>query len=166
MKRQYLLLLLLSFLLSACAVDPSLEEMEMAIQDFTLGSESTEDVVDVYIYYMHADDKRILHGNVDYCLDSRDSRLTSVGYGEYIHFQLSPGSHTLYWQGNGKKRDAIHYDHLSMDFQKNKTYIFRQVHDVIFNRYSSDGLSVISSLSLAKNDTSGKYYLSKAKKQQ
>lgn len=166
MKRQYLLLLLLSFLLSACAVEPSLEEMEMAIQDFTLGSESTGEVVDVYIYYLHADDKRMLHGNVTYCLDSRDSILTRVGYGEYVHFQLSPGRHTLYWQGSGKGEGETHYDYLSMDFNKNKTYIFRQVHDVIFNRYSSDGLSVISSLNLAKNEISGKYYLSKAKHQE
>ncbi|GEM77744.1 hypothetical protein [Vibrio sagamiensis] len=157
------LLLSLLTVLTACASGPNPKQMSEAIKDFKLESESSGDIVDIYIYYLHAKDKTIF-GDVAYTLDGQKEYIAKLFYGEYVHFQVSPGQHTISWRGKGKKTGTMAGDSLTMNFEKEKTYIFRQVHKTIFNLYADDGLSTISSLTLAKDMISGKYYLSKTKK--
>lgn len=158
------LALVLALFLSSCATGPSMQDMEMSIKDFYLESISEGDRIDVYIYYAHGDGKRMVFGDVTYHLDDSKEPIASLGFNEYIHIQTTPGKHKIRWYGQGKKIGSTHYESLELDLAKGTTYIFRQIHDVMFNRYSSDGLSVISALKQEKNMIKGKYYLSKTKK--
>jgi hypothetical protein len=162
MKSQLIFSLFLCFILASCASGPSKKEMEKALTNFELKSESSGELIDVYIYYSHGSGRKEI-GDVAYKLDDSKEFIGKLFYGEYFHFQTTPGKHKISWRGNSNEASKVKYGALNVDFKQNETYIFNQVHAIIFNRYSNDGLSTISSLNKSKDTLKGKYYLSKTK---
>ena len=160
MKLQLIFSLLLCSILASCASGPSKKEMETALTNFELKSESSGDLIDVYIYYSHGSGQKEM-GDVAYKLDDSQEFIGKLFYGEYFHFQTTPGKHKISWRGNSNESSKVKYGSLNVDFKRNETYIFNQVHAIIFNRYADDGLSTISSLNKSKDTLKGKYYLSK-----
>lgn len=160
MKSQLIFTTLLCFMLASCASGPTKKEMEKALTNFELQSESSGELIDVYIYYSHGSGRKEI-GDVAYKLDDSKEYIGKLFYGEYFHFQTTPGKHKISWRGNSNESSKVKYGSLNVDFERNQTYIFNQVHAIIFNRYASDGLSTISSLNKSKGILKGKYYLSK-----
>jgi hypothetical protein len=160
MKSQLIFSILLCLLLASCASGPTKQEMEKALTNFELKSESSGELIDVYIYYSHGSGQKEV-GDVAYKLDDSKEFIGKLFYGEYFHFQTTPGNHKISWRGNSNESHKVKYGSLNIDFKRNQTYIFNQVHAIIFNRYASDGLSTISSLNKSKDILKGKYYLSK-----
>lgn len=155
----------LVFLLVSCATGPSPQELEAGAAKFSLDSPPAGKAM-VYIYYLHGDGSKEL-GDVAYSLDASDEFIGKLFYGQYFSFVVDPGKHTIKWRGLDKKATGAPYsDSMDVTFSANTTYVFSQVHGTMFNRYSSDGLSVISSLNPSKSLTHAKFYLSKTQKSQ
>jgi hypothetical protein len=162
MKAFVFVVVLLNIFLSGCAVKKPLQKnIHKKGHNFQLPSMSKGNRIDVYIYWQGTGESRL--GDIAYRLDNDKDNIAKLFYKEHTHFTTTPGKHTIHWIAKGKSSLSTS-NQAAFNFVKGKTYIIRQNHAVIFNRYSKDGHSLLDSMEIEKDNRIAKYQIFISKK--
>jgi hypothetical protein len=155
--RALVFLIISSFLVGCASTGPTKDEIQQAVKGFAFKPVS-DGKARLYIYYSMRNKEM---GDIAFRYQDESKYLGKVFHGEHTTFELPAGEQTIIWRGYGQSNRGQSSDSDKFKFIAGETYIFNVVHGTIFNRYSDDGLSLISSLKLRKNKNKATYYLSK-----